>query len=147
MQPTGYIWDIDGVLAESEIRSQYEEEMAKGDFTWFENRISHFRAHRWAVESIRCMNTDHTIIFVTARDEKYRAATVSWIEKNVGIRNFKLIMRIGDGADHDIKMKAYKEKIEGRYRILAAFDDKKECIDMWRSLNIVALHNKDVDAK
>ena len=148
MQPTGIIWDIDGVLADSEIRKQFEEEAANGDFTWFERKIPHFRSHRWAIEMINALaRAGNTILFVTARDEKYRAATVSWLNKVIETRSYKLMMREGAGEDAEIKRGIYEKKIKDRYKVLAAFDDQKPCIDMWRSLGITALHNKnEIDA-
>ena len=142
MQPTGIIWDIDGVLADSEIRKQFEEEAANGDFTWFESKIPHFRSHRWAVEMINALaKSGHTILFVTARNETYRAATVSWLNKTIETRSYKLMMREGDGPDSTIKRDIYERKIKDKYKVLAAFDDNKSCITMWRSLGITALHN------
>ena len=144
MQPTGVIWDIDGVLADSELRHQFAEEIAKGDFSWFESRIPHFRAHRWAVETINALAAaGHTILFVTARDQKYRAATVSWLNKTIKTKRYKLMMRVGDGPDADIKRGIYDKTIKDNYKVLMAFDDNQACIQMWRSLGIMALHNTD----
>lgn len=140
---TAYIWDIDGVLANSELRDQFQDEVARGDFSWFQARLPSFACMPWAVQMVQALSHYHTIIFLTARDERYRLLTVGWIERNVGIKNYKLIMRHKAGDDTTIKKELYHDKIEGKYNVLAAIDDKHDICTMWRSLGITALCNTE----
>jgi len=140
---TAYIVDIDGLLSDSEVRTEFEREVENDDFEWFEDRIPNFPANRWAVELVRALARDHTILFITARSEKYRHNTVRWLKNHVGVSSYKLLMRHRKGDDIAIKKELYQASVEGRFRVLAAFDDRRCCIEMWRGFGIVALHSTD----
>lgn len=141
------VWDLDGVVTRGELRDKYAEQIANNDYSWFGDMVAHFKPFEWSTSMIASLSTDFQILFVTARSEEFRLPTVQWIEHYIGIKNYKLLMRESnkapDMSDDELKKSIYYEKIYGKYDVLAAFDDKKENIDMWRSLGITALHNVD----
>jgi hypothetical protein len=145
---TAFIFDIDGVIARGEIWTQYKKQIEANDFSWFADRMAHFRPFRWSVEVVRALSAEHTILFVTARNESFRKKTVDWLNYHVGIKSYKLLMRTQEEADagtkdSEVKKRIFNEKIYGRYDVLAAFDDQRENITLWRSFGLEALHNKE----
>lgn len=135
-----FIIDIDGILSKSEVRGQFKDDVAKGNFEFFANMMPHFQPNKWAVGLTKALSHDYVVIFLTARSEEYRQDTCDWIHRHVGISNFKLIMRDVSGEeDHVVKKRLYLEKVRGRYHVLAAIDDTKEVSKLWKTLNIPSL--------
>jgi predicted kinase len=95
--------------------------------------------------------TEYKIIFLTGRDEECRDVTVEWLEKhfysrvwfNAGIpeENWTLYMRPhGDNRpDFEVKREIYKEKIEPWCDVAAVFEDRDQCVDMWRGEGLLCL--------
>jgi len=143
---SSFVMDLDGVVVRGEMRDQYRDQINNNDYGWFRDQVSHFRGFKWSCEMIKSLAKDHIILFVTARNEEFRQQTVNWIKHHIGIKNYKLLMRsdeegIAQTPDVDVKRRIFNDKIYGRFDVLAAFDDKKEIINLWRSLGITALHN------
>jgi hypothetical protein len=48
--------------------------------------------------------------------------------------------RSGDNrCDSIVKEEIYREHIEGKYNVLAVFDDRDRVVDMWRRLGLLCL--------
>lgn len=145
MKPT-IIFDCDGVLARGEMRDQYREQIENNDYSWFADRVSQFQPFRWSCSMVKSLSKDHIILIVTARNEEFRQQTVDWINQHIGIKNYKLLMRNKQESDDstpdvEVKRRIFNEKIYGRFDVLAAFDDKLENVQLWRSFGITGLHN------
>jgi hypothetical protein len=77
-------------------------------------------------------------VFMTGRPEKIREKTRYWLGLNAGLwpDEHSLIMRAdGDHREDYIVKKEMAEKY-GLDRILCVFEDRKQVVDMWRSLGI-----------
>lgn len=95
--------------------------------------------------------TQYEIIFLTGRDAECRDVTIEWLEKhfcpqywiNMGVRQpiWKLYMRsAGDRRpDFEVKKEIYKENIEPWNDVIAVFEDRDQCVDMWREEGILCL--------
>lgn len=95
--------------------------------------------------------TQYHIIFLTGRDEECQDVTIEWLEKHfckqhwysMGMQktNWTLYMRAhGDRRpDFEVKKEIYKEKIEPWNDVIAIFEDRDQCVDMWREEGLLCL--------
>ena len=119
------ICDIDGTLALHNGRGPYEFEKCGEDLI-----------NGSVKEALRTYGTGD-VIFVTGREDKHRAVTEDWIQKNraVGFRQFYLYMRqTGDTRRDDIvKKEIYDTHIKGKYNVVLVLDDRDRTVAYWRS--------------
>ena len=139
------IFDIDNVLTRLD---NFDRHQDKTDYVWFGEMLLQMNPQPWSTAIVQGLEaTGIRVIFLTARNEDFRANTVTWLKRHLKVRNFKLLMRRAvppdNRADWEVKKELYMEKIYGKYTVLCAFDDKEENINMYRDLGIVALHNID----
>lgn len=86
------------------------------------------------------MSEVYEIIFVSGRPEEYRKVTQEWFsEHNFGTH--KLFMRkTGDfRKDSIVKEEIYRSAIEPEFNVLFCIDDRKQVVDMWRSIGLTCL--------
>ncbi len=145
---TAIIFDIDGVLAQSEQCHLHKDEVAKGDYSWFREQIPYFEPEKLAKVLINNLAGKHRILFVTARVEECRKPTEKWLKDNfqfVPYFPFKLFMRPDDNHDADeiLKKSIYHAFIKDKYQVIFAIDDKNKVLTMWRKdFNIPTLQAK-----
>ena len=158
-----YIFDIDGTIADGSHRVHYitpDYDMLSHKILSVDN-LDKF-APDWDSfykESIndkpipdmvnllrRIEGTGAQILFVTGRPEKYKEQTEEWLIKYV-TANFELYMRKPNDYRQDfiIKKEIYKNKIENNYWILGVFEDRTQCVKMWRELGITCFQVVDGD--
>jgi len=78
------------------------------------------------------------IIFCSGRIEKYRGATIRFIEKHLPGLEYELYMR-KDGdkrKDSIVKNELYRNYIEGKYNLLFVLDDRNQVVEEWRRIGI-----------
>ncbi len=89
------------------------------------------------VEFYAARYADCEVIFLSGREgtEKTLAATDKWIQDNMDIECYTLMMREeGDfRTDAIIKEELYLHNIEGQYNILYVLDDRDQTVEMWRN--------------
>lgn len=141
-----YIVDIDGCLADSELRNLFQKEIQEGDYTWFEQRLPYFKANKEFVRIINALSNTNTIIFVTARSQKYWGETMAWLRRNITISLPIIYMRPNNDMreDYMVKRDLYRKYIKGKFNVIAALDDNQGCIDMWQSEWISTFHFKSI---
>lgn len=137
-----FIFDIDGTVADSEMRHLYLENIARGDWSWFTNRIPHFEPIKASVDMLLSLKKlKYKIIFVTVRGEKDREKTIEWL-KRYNLYDDELYMR----PDESKTLKDYEEKeihlvnLLERYDIAGAVDDNAQCLLMFRKYGISTFH-------
>ena len=122
---TAYLFDLDGVVVDS-VREDLKLDFAVRDFSRFEAEIPSFDSFEWAVEFIRAVAGKHHILFLTARNEAYRADTEVWLEAHLKLKRgqYSMVMRKTEDTRRDTEVKA-ENLIQAmkKYEILAAFDD------------------------
>lgn len=112
--PPAFIFDMDGTLAIHDGRSPY-------DYPKLESDIVN--------ESVRTILNlvpqPRAVFIVSGRPDTYREATERWLKTNE-IEYTALYMRKGDDSRNDtiIKREIYQEHIEGKYHVMAWFDDR-----------------------
>lgn len=141
-KPKSIIVDIDGTIALRGPRHPFQYDLVHTD------KID-FRLAALLKEFIN--ETSVEIIFLTGRDEECREQTIKWLNDNfykyqwsnrgVPEYNWTLKMRKhGDNRpDYEVKREIYKEKIEPWNDVVAVFEDRDQCVDMWREEGLLCL--------
>lgn len=120
--PDAVIFDIDGTIALMGDR---------GPFDWL--RVHRDDKNEIVAEQIEFHRSKgRKIIIVSGRDEICRKLTEDWMEL-YGIEFDEFFMRPEGDSRKDtlIKREIYQGKIEGKYNVLAVYDDRLQVLDMW----------------
>ncbi len=129
--PDAIICDIDGTLAHNVSgRSPYDWKRVG------EDALDHIIQN---ILSIYC-DANYEIILLSGRDEVCRPETEEWLKKHIIGYDFLYMRPKGNNEkDSIIKERIYREHIEGKYNVLFVLDDRKQVVDMWRSLGLKCL--------
>lgn len=136
-----YIFDIDGTLADCTHRLHYIYSENK-DWDTFHNSADKDRP---IIETIECAKAlkvaGYEILIVTGRPDSSKHITVKWLLDN-GINFDRIYMRKeGDHIpDFVLKKNIYDSEIKNDYEVLGVFEDRRNVVDMWRSLGIRCYH-------
>jgi len=139
--PNACISDLDGTLAIKGERNIYDDEKAYLDTV---NPV--------ALNVLKNVPEDFTIIFCTGRMDRSRTVTEDWIKKNVlphlKTKYWKLLMRKTEDVRHDeiVKEEIYHNEIEGKFNIHSILDDRPTVCRMWYKLGLPLLKVGDPDA-
>jgi len=135
-----YICDIDGCLADSELRDFFKEQISKGDYSWFESRIPSFPPIESMTRLVFALKNEHRIIYLTARNSSYRSATIKWLKRFL-LWDSKMYMRPDGNKDEDyvIKEVLLKQILE-KYDVVGAIDDNPKCVAMYMAYGIPTYH-------
>lgn len=154
MRKTAFIFDIDGVLANISYRKRFIEKEPK-DWDSFYKNMDKDMPIQSGIDMVLFLSTCGEVLFVTGRAEEHRKETVNWLNNNLGggsssTRNFineRLYMReTGDyRPDYIIKKEIYRSYIEPFYKVYSVFEDRKQCVNMWRKLGLLCWQNVDGD--
>jgi phosphoglycolate phosphatase-like HAD superfamily hydrolase len=136
------IFDLDGTLCNFEHRSQlyYDGELEK-----FYALLHKDKCSNWCKELMDAMlYRGYQVLIVTARPEKYRQQTADWLLRH-GIRYHELLMALGGQEQNNAEAKKYiyQTKIEKKYQVLFAIEDRSQVVSMWRKLGITCLQCAD----
>lgn len=132
-----YIFDIDGTLADCSHRLHFIQQ-EKPDWDAFYKECENDEPINPVLNLLMDLqDAGAYIIFVTGRPFEYLDETKRWLEIYTGERVKELWMREnGDHRpDYVIKKEIY-EKYLTDYCIDGVFEDRKQCVDMWRSLGL-----------
>lgn len=133
------IVDVDGTIADITHRLHFVKRPSKDrDYPAFFDAMGKDKPKKDVIEIIEKLSYDYGIIFVTGRPWSHWKETSDWIEKHALMsfcRHADFFMR-PDGdftPDAELKARIYEEKIEGKFDVVAVFDDRQSVVDMWRS--------------
>jgi predicted kinase len=133
-KPSCIIVDIDGTIALLGDRNIYDASNC--------NEVD--KVNRPVVDIIKGYRYQALVpylFFISGREEKYRAATQSFIRDKCGTIDFSLYMR-GNGDyrnDAIIKKELYEKWIKDKYNVDFVLDDRDRVVDMWREQGLVCL--------
>ncbi len=131
------ICDLDGTLAIHVARGPYDMEKLETD------------AFDHTVLNLLWNNVEDRVqvIFVTGREEKYREATVRWLQTKYPFNNYLLYMRPTDDHREDsiIKQEIYDREIKQKYNVLYVLDDRNRVVEMWRRNGLKCLQVAEGD--
>jgi len=124
--PDCYLVDIDGTVALMQNRSPFE---------W--SRVGEDLLNRDVAETVRKLERNTEIIFMSGRDSVCRKETEEWLERN-GFVYKELFMRTeGDNRkDSIVKKELYENNILGKYNVIGVIDDREQVVSVWRSLGL-----------
>lgn len=140
------IVDLDGTLCNNNHRKHFVEGKSK-DWKTFYTLMNQDSVNEWCLDIIKKYNKDdYEILLVTGRPEEYRLKTEKWLWK-FGINYKHLLMRESGDFRKDciIKEEIYRKYIEHDYNILFCLDDRKQVVDMWRSIGLTCLQCAEGD--
>lgn len=159
-----YIFDIDGTLADSSQRVHYicpdydslsKKILSLDDLDKFTPDWDSFYRESVNDKPIpdmvnllrRIQDTGAEILFVTGRSEKYRQITQEWLLRYVTFKVDNLFMRTTNDYRQDavIKKELYMKNIDGRFWVQGVFEDRTQCVKMWRDLGLTCFQVTDGD--
>lgn len=139
--PDCVIFDIDGTLAHKGNRSAYDWKRV-GEDTVDENIKKLNELIDWYNYSCDYMGgNDGVKIFIfTGRDGICLEETKEWLNEN-GIKYDDIFIRPAGNMEKDsvIKKRIYEEHIKDKYNVIAWIDDRRQVVEMARSLGITVL--------
>ena len=141
-----YIVDIDGTLANLDHRLHYiKTNLLKPDWDSFFDAVDEDLPIQTMIDISNCLSEWYDIVLCSGRPEKCRERTVNWLKVN-HVSYDRLYMREDEDhrQDHMIKEEFLKD-IQKEYNVLAAIDDRKQVVDMWRRNGILCLQCAEGD--
>lgn len=125
------IFDIDGTLALMNGRSPFD---------W--TRVGEDLVHEPVARMFQYfVDSDVEVFVVSGRDSVCRQETENWL-LTYGLNDYSaLYMRPEANQEKDsiIKERIYRERFEGRYNVVAVFDDRNQTVEKWRELGLLCL--------
>ena len=132
--PWAVICDLDGTLALFNGRGPFDEAKVYDDLV---NKPVHA-----AVAALVGDNSPLKLIFCSGRTDGCRETTLRWLQEKAGFTvdddKAFLFMRASGDKRHDniVKREIYDQHIRGKFNIQCIFDDRRQVIEMWRSLGL-----------
>lgn len=160
-----FIFDIDGTLADCSQRLKYilPPEDVKAIITDDGAKLD-WDGPDWETFHKECVNdsiipnvvnllntlknTGYKIILVTGRPESSRDLTIKWLKDKAYLDVSDIEMYMREDGDHRpdyvIKKEIYNKYLKD-IKIYGVFEDRKQCVDMWRSLGLTCYQVADGD--
>ena len=143
------IVDIDGTLADCNHRRRFINKRPKDWDKFFDpNLLAKDPLIQPVAKLVNILSTSHTIIYVTARPDKLREATIDWLsEHELWIHPFELYMRRDGDRRPDVVVKKeilYELKKDG-WDPWLCLDDRNAVVAMWRREGVTCLQVADGD--
>ena len=144
-QKSVVLCDIDGTIADTSHRLHYVKKPADADENWKKDWKGFFSQMegdpvRQDVQNmlIQLYNEGYTIIFMSARPENYREATLRWLQAHFLTFAYTVIMRRENDKRPDTETK--KEMIEQHFPDLGVihtiFDDRPSVVRLWKEMGL-----------
>jgi predicted secreted acid phosphatase len=151
MKQKAVIVDIDGTISNSPHVAQFTSPEGKVDWEAWISSTRFAPINEWCKEiCVAMQRRGYRLIFMTARSSNFNGHEITreWLNNHLnseGIFEYELMMRPKDDfrPDSEIKQDLYWTSVYPHYDVLFAVDDKHNIIDLWRNLNIPALHCAD----
>lgn len=124
--PKAFIFDIDGTLAKMNDRSPFDWDKVNTD-------IINEPVVR-LLDDLSKLN--YNIIIFTGRDGICEEKTKKWLADNNIFYDYFAIRKTGDNRKDAIVKKEFFDEVKNKYNILGVFDDRKQVVEMWRSIGL-----------
>ena len=154
------ICDIDWTIADCTHRLHHLQKEPKDWDSFYNECIKDFPIND-VIQIIKSLSDYYEIIFVSWRRQGtwfdtwywlYNNWLVSWIYSKFENWNFtqkkrKLLLREDwdHRQDYEVKKELYYKYIEPKYKVIWVFEDRKQCVDMYRELWLTVFQVKDWD--
>lgn len=138
MKEKAIIIDLDGTLCNTTHRQYFMEQHPK-DWNSFYQHLVFDKPHEWCKEIYMRFKDHYNILFVSGRPRDYEKQTTEWLMSN-GFPGALYMRDSGDfRKDSIIKEELYRRLIEPKYDVLFCIDDRKQVVEMWRSIGLTCL--------
>lgn len=155
--PNAAVFDLDGTLAHREYELDGVVHSLRAPFELHNVEVDEPDDTVWAALFGQMLLGRH-IIFVSGRDSVCREETLRWLnghfksyaEQMLGtigtaffmdIDSFLFMRPLKDQRpDHEIKKELFDEHINGKYNVVAVFDDRPQVCRFWYELGIKVIH-------
>lgn len=143
--------DIDGTIADLSHRLHYIQSKPKDWASFFDAMVDDkpIESMRYLVHSIK---NNYDVVYMSGRPDSHRIQTEYWLtNNNFNASEYKPFMRkAGDyRPDHIVKRELLAQVLElfdcQINQVGLVVDDRKQVVDMWRALGLLALQCKDGD--
>lgn len=141
------IVDLDGTLAD-DLWRRHTYKMPNANWDEINAMCKYDQPFKWAQEIVHSMSKQgYTIIFLTARNDTAKEVTEAWLNANVDVPHYKLIMRESGDKREDwmTKEDLYIRKVLPEYNVLFCLDDKQTVTDMWRRIGLTCLQCDSIE--
>lgn len=139
------IVDIDGTIADMRHRRHFVHPADGGKKDWrsfFESMSEDIPIEPMHIMLNHLHEAQHTIILCTGRPNNYRQLTSQWLDLHKFYRTYLYMRDEKDNRADFIAKEAMLQKMkEYGLNPQLAFEDKQECVDMWRANGILTLQN------
>lgn len=135
----GYvICDIDGTIADCEHRRHFLDGEKKDWKSFFEAMGEDSVRNEVAQQLVDYYNKMYTVIFVSARPERYKEKTLEWLNTHYLSFAWTLIMRRDNDTrpDTEVKKQILDTYFPDRSLIHKVIDDRPSVIRMWRDAGL-----------
>lgn len=132
--PKAVLLDIDNTIADHHgVRGPYDEHLVHLD-----------KVHEPIREIINYVGNNITVLAVSGRSRDCYDLTIDWLYDN-GIIFDELIMRASGDKRKDsiVKMELFRKYIAPRFNVIAAFDDRNQVVQMYRSIGLTCLQVRE----
>jgi phosphoglycolate phosphatase-like HAD superfamily hydrolase len=139
-QPKAVIWDLDGTLSDDRARAHFVEveKGRKRDWRSYFDAIDEDPPIAASMEILQAMRAyGARVVFLTGRPEYTRPKTERWLAAN-GLSEYDLLLMRPDGEFRpagEFKIDEVR-KLQERYNIVCAFEDRIDVADHLRSTGI-----------
>ncbi|MFW6046731.1 MAG: AAA family ATPase [Candidatus Woesearchaeota archaeon] len=123
------ICDIDGTLAHRNNRNPFDY-----------YRVIYDSVDVFVKSILEKYKDTHHIILVSGREDYCREQTIEWLNYH-NIKFYKLYMRssVDYRSDYVVKKELYEKYVKDKYNVSFVLDDRKQVVDMWRSIGLKCL--------
>ena len=135
--PTAVIVDLDGTICQHVGRSPY-------DYT----KVLTDKPIKHVINVIKELADRHEIVFLSGRKNSCYDDTVQWLDKYASFWGGHLFMRPDESNDPDyvVKERLFNENINGKYQVVAVFDDRDQVCRLWHSKGLPLFRVGNPDA-
>jgi FMN phosphatase YigB (HAD superfamily) len=140
---TAVIFDLDGTLADCGWRRHFAD---RKNWAAFYDGISDDKPNKAVVEVLLGMKQlGHAILFVSGRPDRYLHSTVFWAYEHKIHYDMLYMRKDGDSRDDSIVKLELLHKIQERFEVLFAVDDRDRVVKMWREQGITCFQCAEGD--
>lgn len=127
-KPAAILVDIDGTIALHVGRSPYDE-----------TRVLEDLPNEPILAAVLAMRSaGYRVVFMSGRSEGCRKDTEKWLDTHFGASYEALYMRPSGDSRRDsvVKLELFDKHIRHNYRVVLAWDDRRQVVEAWWSLGL-----------
>jgi acid phosphatase class B len=139
------VLDLDGTTSDFRWRLQTFAERPI-DWERVSRESAQDRPFEWSVMLARmARKADIEVVFLTARKERDRSMTANWLDKNIGLDRYELVMVSNDCQlpDHESKLHLLKNYVAKYYNVIFTVEDRSDVVKAYRDAGFICLQAEE----